>query len=748
MLAKTSSKQSVLFGLMLFFAVVSMIGINTLYREKERGIERFYESKVELVRGDIRESIEHQKEIFELLSISISSNKSIKTALRDRNFDTLGYELDEIKGKFKRDLRYQDIWIQFLSNDFYSVYRSWTSNVGDYLGDIREDLKIISSTLTPTSSISVGKFSMTYKNSAPVFYDGELVGFVEIISPFHHIVRDLNSKHKAQSLVAIDREYKEQLSAPISKIFVNDYNVLVYSDKSFLETASDYFFDNFDNFKRSNSYKLDGDYLVMFETIKSPTNRDMAYIFVGLDMESLKKELDITISGINLLIYFLIFSSLSIFGLLIYSLKSINREISTALELNKKLEYESNTDTLTELKNRKRLLKELDINEDGILAIVNIDKFETINNFYGSKFGDEVIREFAKVLAQFASKNRYSSLYKLNGDEYAIYSPMIIEPEELTKKLLKYIEKRSLHISAYEIDLDLSVSIGVAHGHNSKLLERADMALKSAKVSNEDYRIYNANDKDITKKYKEQIEMAIRLREAIRDDRIVPAFQPIVDRCGNIKKFECLIRMIDENGATISPYQFLDIAKSSKIYPKLTKIMIEKSFEAFSELDFEFSINLSALDIEVHGITTYIEEMLLKYGVRGRVTFEILETESAYNHTLITRFIRRMQFHGVKISIDDFGSGYSNFTNVLLLNPNYLKIDGSLIKDLSQNSNSKILVETILSFSKRLNIETIAEFVASKEISDILIEMGVDYMQGFYYYKPIMDLKESIKDTI
>lgn len=151
----------------------------------------------------------------------------------------------------------------------------------------------------------------------------------------------------------------------------------------------------------------------------------------------------------------------------------------------------------------------------------------------------------------------------------------------------------------------------------------------------------------------------------------------------------------------------------------------------------KISINLSSLDIEKFDTQEKLFELLEEYKeYNSRIIFEILEDEDAKDFTLIKRFIKKVKKMGVQIAIDDFGSGYSNFERLLAFEPDILKIDGSLIKNIVDDKYSKDLVETIVSFAKKQNIQTVAEFVENEEIFNILNSIGVDYSQGYYFGKP------------
>ncbi len=242
--------------------------------------------------------------------------------------------------------------------------------------------------------------------------------------------------------------------------------------------------------------------------------------------------------------------------------------------------------------------------------------------------------------------------------------------------------------------------------------------------------------------YSHNLTWSKKLRSAIKEDRIISYFQPIVDnRTLEVKKYECLARMIDGVGNSISPQYFLDISKKNRLYPKITKKMVDMAFEMFADKRYEFSINLCVEDMLDNSTRSYIYSKLEDYGDRTKVSFEIVESERIEDYAEVKDFIAMVKKLGGKIAIDDFGSGYSNFEHILRLNVDYIKIDASMIKNIDNDKNSQIIVDTIVGFAKKLGIKTIAEYVHSESVFNKVKELGVDMSQGFYFSAPVEDIK-------
>ncbi len=391
------------------------------------------------------------------------------------------------------------------------------------------------------------------------------------------------------------------------------------------------------------------------------------------------------------------------------------------------------TNSLTGLPNRYKLSFDIQNSNGGALAVINIDQFKVINDFYGNDAGDFILKEFADRLRKvFAQKNLF--VYKMSADEYCLFDTDF--DEAFVDKIVSgiYLACKD-SITSGEIDIVISVTMGISFGRENTL-EHASMALNFAKKHKKHYSVYN-DSMLIDKNYEQNLNIGKAIRDAIENDYFEPYFQPIVDiKTQKITKYEALVRLVKPNGEVLSPYSFLEVAKAIRLYPFVTRAMVTKAFEKFKNKTESFSINLSVEDILDAETRYFIFAMLDSYGIADRVIFEILESEGIENYSEVSRFFTEVKKRGVAIAIDDFGTGYSNFEYLTKLNIDIIKIDGSLIKNITTDENAKIITETIVGFAKKLGIQTVAEFVHSKEVYDTISEIGVDYAQGYYLGQP------------
>lgn len=415
---------------------------------------------------------------------------------------------------------------------------------------------------------------------------------------------------------------------------------------------------------------------------------------------------------------------------------AVQHDITEVIQQQQILDELASTDTLTGYGNRYKLNNDIRESTNPVLAIVNIDNFAQINDFYGHVQGDKVIKSLGKILNSQIEKE-HSKLYHLQGDEYVIF-----DSDTSAEVFLNIMNRLIAHIKTSPIkilddEIHLNVSTAISFETKDKLLVSADMALKKAKKENKNLIVYT-DDISLNKEYENNLKWTKKIKEAIDDDRITPVFQPIVNNLNNHwEKYEALVRIKDEDGTLISPYFFLEISKKTKHYNSITKIMLRKSFETFKDKEIEFSVNLTIHDILDEDINTYIFNILKEYDIGNRVVFEIVESESIENFENIAIFVNKIKSYGAKIAIDDFGTGYSNFEYLMKLRADYIKIDGSMIKNIDTNTDAQMVVSTIVDFAKKMKMKTIAEFVENEDIYTKVIELGIDYSQGYYFSKPL-----------
>ncbi|MEA3352719.1 MAG: EAL domain-containing protein [Campylobacterota bacterium] len=399
------------------------------------------------------------------------------------------------------------------------------------------------------------------------------------------------------------------------------------------------------------------------------------------------------------------------------------------------------TDPLTSFSNRFKLLDDIETNKASYLAVIDIHGFRQINDFYGHKIGDLVIIDFANRLFDYFKIEGYN-VYRVHGDEFAVLAKQkYTSKKEFFNNLQGFMDENKTHTTKIEDnDIGIRLTSGISY-NNENLINETEIAHKTAKKEQKEI-VEFSESIQTQEEYKNNLEWTNKIKEAIEDNRIKAFFQPIVNtKNGKIEKYETLMRLIEKDGKEISPFFFLDIAKKSRLYKELTKIVVTQAFEKFSNTKYEFSVNLSAEDIMLHNISEWFFELACEYKVHNQVVIELVESEGIESFDMVDTFIHNAKENGMQIAIDDFGTGYSNFEYLIKLNTDYLKIDGSLIKEIDSDEKLYSVVETMVQFAKKNDIKVIAEFIANERLYEKIKELDIEYGQGFYLGKPNKELQ-------
>lgn len=396
--------------------------------------------------------------------------------------------------------------------------------------------------------------------------------------------------------------------------------------------------------------------------------------------------------------------------------------------MNLQIENSYKRDNLTGLYNRNTLLKDIEKYKTVSLLLINIDDFRTINATYGYTIGDEILKRLAHEL----SSRFQHVVYRLISDEFVILLDNTNKSDiyDVATKIKKCIQKKDFIINDEVINITVTIAISLA---SKNLIEDAQKAIQNSMRCSKNNICYIQEDVEVLDEFN-----IAKLRLAFAKDTVVPFYQGIRNnKTKEIDRYECLVRLRDENDKLISPNKFLDLAQNMGLISKITKIMIRKSFKYFSSHNGRFSINLTEDDLKEQYLIDFIKEQSMEHNIDlHRLTFEILENINVENSSLIFKQIKEIKKLGCKIAFDDFGCEKSNFSRLLDLNIDVVKIDSMFIKNLNKDSKSFKLTKAITSLAKDFNCEVIAEGVESKEVQDIIEELDIDFTQGYYFSKP------------
>jgi len=398
-------------------------------------------------------------------------------------------------------------------------------------------------------------------------------------------------------------------------------------------------------------------------------------------------------------------------------------------------------DDITDIMNPIKQLEDLVEATDNPLAVMlKIENFDEIGRLYGINMTHRIEQKFSTLLMEHKPKEcEFERIFILGDGKFAFAKNKDnckIPLERIVSNLKEFQEIiNDLTIKMDDFEYDISIIISLAYGKN--VLENLNYGIRNLENSKKYFIVANDLAQQEQESAQKNMETISMVKKAIENQNVVSYFQPIINNnTGKIEKYESLVRIIAHD-KIISPFFFLDLAKKGTYYSTITNIVLDNSFKALMLTDKIISMNLSAIDIEKSSTREYIFSLLDQYKDDAhRVVFELLEDESVKDFAMITQFIKDVKEYGVKIAIDDFGAGYSNFERLLDYQPDILKIDGCLTKNIAKDNYSISIVETIIAFAKKQNIKIVAEYIENEEIFNILRDLGADFSQGYYFGKP------------
>jgi len=407
-------------------------------------------------------------------------------------------------------------------------------------------------------------------------------------------------------------------------------------------------------------------------------------------------------------------------------------------EKTKELEYRCLHEYYTDLPNAIMLHEDLMTWKYGYMLLLDMSHFSVINKEYGKEFANHVIIRTARVLEKHIHKN--AKLYKTESDRFAI----LLRESSLKNvylycdQIVSFFDNHNIGIDDTELHITFNIGVDKVRADISDTLINCEYALdKSKELGSRHYEVFSERT-TIFKDEKEAVKWLRLTRELIMDEKIEPYFQPIKDiKNEKVVKYEALARGIYED-EIISPYFFIAQAEKLGLATVLTRLMINKTFAFFQNKTQQFSLNLTERDLLEGYLIRFLNEKLKQYDIEpSRVTFEILENITvAKNSRRITQKLNRLREMGFEIAVDDFGIENSNFSRLLEINIDYIKIDGIFIRDLKENEKNRTITRAIVNLAKTLGIKTVAEYVEDEEIYTLIKECGIDYAQGYFVGKP------------
>lgn len=395
----------------------------------------------------------------------------------------------------------------------------------------------------------------------------------------------------------------------------------------------------------------------------------------------------------------------------------------------KELIEQQSLDFQTKLPNRLALIRDLKKTSITYLAIVEVNELIELQLVHSQHEYQQLLNIIRHKLDQSLSKSE--KLYRIGDNQFAIVTSEDDSNffNKLANDLVKSFEEN--HTALNDEHLYLSLIIGICP-YSADCLTNAGVALSYAKRERENIVTFNQSS-GLQKEIKRKQLWAHKIKTSLSKGEVTIFGQQIVDKNKDLVSTEVLMRLKD-NSNYISPYCFLDVAKETKLYPRLSLEVISKAFNHFSKNDLNFSLNITQTDIDNKKVMTFLYEKIVRYNVGNRLTIELVESEKLnLQSERLLKAVNNLKKLGCKIAIDDFGSGYSNFSYLPNLPIDSLKIDGSLIKNIDKNM---CIIKAICDFCHELKVMVVAEFVDSEKSFKQLTTLGVDLFQGYYFHKP------------
>jgi diguanylate cyclase (GGDEF)-like protein/PAS domain S-box-containing protein len=431
-------------------------------------------------------------------------------------------------------------------------------------------------------------------------------------------------------------------------------------------------------------------------------------------------------------------------------------DVTRSREMAQKLSWQASHDSMTGLVNRvefEQRIKQLveQAQEEGgrhALLYLDLDQFKVVNDTSGHVAGDELLKQLTVLMRNLVRES--DTLARLGGDEFGVLLPNCDQVHALHVANTIREQIREYRFIWQEQVFEVGVSIGIVeineyHSDISLILSHADISCYAAKDGGRNrVHVYEPDDDELVQRHSEMLWVS-RINEAMKQDRLELYCQAIVAfptvASGNVW-YEILLRLRDKQGHLVLPGAFIPAAERYNLMPSVDRWVIARAFNYLAQGGqatemYRFSINLSGASINQEDTSSFVLQQLAASGIDpARICFEITETAAISNLTRAYRLIHDLEAVGFRFALDDFGSGVSSFNYLKNLPVDYLKIDGSFVRDMATDSVDEAMVDMINQIGHVMGIKTIAEYVESEAVLQALSEKGLDYAQGYYLQRP------------
>lgn len=376
----------------------------------------------------------------------------------------------------------------------------------------------------------------------------------------------------------------------------------------------------------------------------------------------------------------------------------------------------------------------------GTFLLLAINNLAMIINGYGFEASEHILSEIKQTIAK--NLNAHDHVERIHRDQMGIILADCSREEAEARAVQLKTLLQNLHVASQTGPLHITSSIGCVSFPDAakdvpQALDKAFIAL-----NNQGELAFSAYEDSAydSEKSREQMALAKHLNDAIVENRLRLAFQPIISsKSGKTAHYECLLRIIDKEGKITSAGPLIPIAERMGLIEVIDRLVLEKVIaELKLHPEVSLAFNISSVTTANPSWVRYLAQLLEgTENVASRMIVEITETALQRDLRETAYFVASVQALGCLVSLDDFGSGYTSFRQLKALSLDMLKIDGTFIRDLLDNADNRFFVKTLLDFTTGYGLPTVAEFVESGEVAKLLMSLGVSYMQGYYFSQPL-----------
>jgi diguanylate cyclase (GGDEF)-like protein len=415
-----------------------------------------------------------------------------------------------------------------------------------------------------------------------------------------------------------------------------------------------------------------------------------------------------------------------------------------------RLEFLANYDELTGHFNKLRLREALEhalaqsqrYDQPGAFLAVGIDQLDRINTAYGCEVGDAVLVETAQRLDHCL--RAVDVIGRLGSDRFGVVLSRCSEPEALrtAERIVQAIHQSSMESDGHRVSVTISIGLVVFPEQSRTsfdVIAKSEGALLKAKSAGRDcaevYRMSEAQRQC----YRESMEVGEEVTQALKDDRLVFAYQPIIDAHSHeVRYYECLLRMYAPDGNLVSAGHFIPVIERLGLVRTIDRRVLDMTLNDLEhDDDLVLALNISGITAADRSwLRALIARLTERPDLARRMVVEITETAALHDLDDSARFVSAVRDLGCRVAVDDFGAGYTTFRHLKALTVDIVKIDGSFVRDLAHSTENQLFIRNLLALARAFNLESVAECVETAEDAAILTSEGVSALQGYYFGKP------------